>query len=376
MWIKRINILSLIAITTVMANIRACYAEGTVYWEWDNYGDQSTDWKFDDDHFSNVRWCYRTGNDYYFCGEYHKGDICNGNKYRPCCDNNHGYGHGAKKTMSNGKTYYCCNKNGAKHWRRIDGDKSWIHKVEIRQESTTNADGSVTKCTYKDIYTVCSGPNTIDKTEKSCFDCPAATPYYRNQTCVEFCGATDATMAFSSLGSNECAACETNDFQGIRQLDQYGCDENQTYDTTTGKCKAGTNDQVLYNVCVKCDPATQFFDATKKVCVNKNSDDLIKKSKVELKQCWLALSPRVYECCLKHGSDQLDAYLKLSRDEQQDDEAINELECCVNGGSWTDDACSPATQDTTNTSTGSDIAQIIQDVKQGAQAAQAALAAQ
>lgn len=322
--------------------------------------------------------CYHANNHYHFCGEYHSRDTCGGYTYYPCCDKSHGYGHGAKKTMDDGNTYFCCNKNGTKKWLKIEGgDKSWVQKVEIRQENTTNTDGSVTKCTYKDIYTVCSG-NTIDKTEKSCFDCPAATPYYRNQTCVEFCGATDATMAFSSLGSNECVACATNDFQGISQLDQYGCDEKQKYNTSTGICETGDNDQVLYNVCVKCDPATQFFDVTKKKCVNKNSDDLIKKSKVELKQCWLALSPRVYECCLKHGSEQLDEYLKLSSDQRKDDTSETQLECCVNGGSWENDACTTNTL-TDPAITGSAIGLIIQDVKQGAQAvqdAQAAMAAQ
>jgi hypothetical protein len=147
-------------------------------------------------------------------------------------------------------------------------------------------------------------------------------------------------MAFASLESNECVACETNAYQGIARLDQFGCNENENYEETSCK-KNKDNTRVLFNVCVKCNKETQYFDAGQGRCLDKSKQK--KKSKSELRQCWLALSTRAYECCIEKGSEKFMKYNALSAEQQSGEKYpsgdAGEIKCCINGGIWNGSNC-------------------------------------
>ncbi|MBQ2844409.1 MAG: hypothetical protein IJE79_00090 [Alphaproteobacteria bacterium] len=292
--------------------------------------------------------CYYADNHYYFCGEAHKGDRCGGSKkgyvYRPCCDHRHDYGHGAKETMDDGNTYFCCNKNGSKKWVQ-SSDKSFTTRTDITTELKTNSDGTSSLCTTTKKFTVCSANtgdgSTPDSEVTECHDCSADKPMYRNGECIAFCGQTDYTMAFSAVTSNECIECKTTKTSGIAQIDAYGCNwgEGKMWDATESKCVDKTETDTptfpAFNVCVKCNAETQFFDATKGICVNKNA--LPQKNKMELKQCWLALSTMAYKCCLELGYEEFEKYNNKTIAEQQTDKG--RFNCCVNGGYWNGGGC-------------------------------------
>lgn len=325
MWIKRINILSLIVITTVMASLSSCLA-------------------FDADkegiHKEHPACFYRKHGigTYIFCGPHFRGMKCGPKKrkYNPSFDKAVSYSHGESKEMSDGKKYWCCT-NETNRWEEGNDYTTGVEVSAPKQKA--NSDGTMSVCVTTTKHTVCG-----DFSSETCHNCPATTPFWRNGECTTFCGQTDYTMAFNGITSNECISCPTTGHQGIAEIDAYGCNwgAGQIWDQSSNKCKdRGESDtgptSLLFNVCLKCNPATQFFDTKTKSCVLKSSRE--QKNKMELKQCWLALSSRVYECCLKHGSAQLDEYLKLPTEQQQDDTSTTPLECCVNGGSWNNNSC-------------------------------------
>ena len=281
------------------------------------------------------------GGHYHFCGEFHKHDTCYGHTYRPAYDKEYGYGHGDKKTMDDGNTYFCCNKNGIKKWV-LSTDTDWITKTEITTELKPNSDGTTSLCTTTKKYTVCSNESTElipDTQVTECVNCTADAPYYRNGVCTTFCGQTDHTMAFESVSSNNCVSCPTTVSQGIAEIDGYGCNwgAGEMWDFSTAKCVVkGDSDApstTLFNVCLKCDPATQFFDTKTKSCVPKSSRK--QKGKAELRECWTALSTKAYKCCVDNGVTKFEEYNKQKKPEDTE----TKVGCCINGGTWNGDSC-------------------------------------
>ena len=278
------------------------------------------------------------GGHYYFCGEFHKLDTCGGHTYRPAFDTEYGYGHGDKKTMDDGGTYFCCNKNGEKYWKKWS-DTDWITNTETSTELKTNSDGTTSLCTTTKKYTVCSGEETPDSVVTECHNCTETAPYYRNGECTTFCGQTDYTMAFEGVNSNNCIECKTTKTQGIAEIDMYGCNwsAGKKWDADNNKCTdkldSDTPEVTLFNVCMKCNPETQFFDTKTKRCVTKS--ELPQKNKTELRQCWTAFSTAAYRCCIEYGADQLEIY----NDKKKPDDTSTKVGCCVNGGKWEGDSC-------------------------------------
>ena len=283
------------------------------------------------------------GGHYYFCGEFHKGDTCDGHTYRPAYDKEYGYGHGDKKTMDDGGTYFCCNKNGKKYWK-YDKDIDWITNTKTSTKLKTNSDGTTSLCTTTTKYTVCSEPDP-DSVVTECHNCTETAPYYRNGECTTFCGQTDYTMAFEGVNSNNCIECKTTKTQGIAEIDMYGCNwsAGEKWDTENNKCTdkgdSETPAVTLFNVCMKCNPETQFFDTKTKRCVTKS--ELPQKNKTELRQCWTAFSTAAYRCCIENGADKLEEY----NDKKKPDDISTKVGCCVNGGIWNGNSCQIGTSE-------------------------------
>ena len=285
------------------------------------------------------------GGHYHFCGEFHKHDTCGGHTYRPAYDKEYGYGHGDKKTMDDGKTYFCCNKNGKKEWVDSKG-MEWITDTQIETGLKSNSDGTTSLCTTTKKYTVCSVKSTEstelipDTQVTECVNCTADAPYYRNGVCTTFCGQTDHTMAFESVSSNNCVSCPTTVSQGIAEIDGYGCNwgAGEKWDFGSAKCVEVQGDSdapstTLFNVCLKCDPATQFFDTKTKSCVLKST--LKQKGKAELRECWTALSTKAYKCCVDNGVTKFEEY----NEKKNPEDKTTEVGCCINGGTWKGGSC-------------------------------------
>lgn len=240
------------------------------------------------------------------------------------------YSHGDTVVL-NGTNYACCREGKLGF---IATNKFWTSTVISKDNEpgttiNTNADGSVEYCRTVNRYSVCKpqSEGTPEFSYQICNTCKTPTVAYRNGECVEYCGQNDATMAFESDSSNTCIQCETNRYQGIK-IDDLG-----------------------YNVCQKCNPATQFWSEATGDCVNKS--ELKQSNKNELRSCWTAGSSIEYKCCLKYGEKALNDY-------KIDENKITDFKCCLEGSYKDGDICAENNGGDENNN-GSRIIEIITD---------------
>lgn len=279
--------------------------------------------------------CYVKDKSFYICREgFGNNSTCNDVKYKANRKNHHmyTYQHGASAKLD-GKNYYCCRAGDHSGWVEA-GNKPFYTATYIDPviTETTMADGTVKRCQITRRYTACNYLPDVktdgtsddwknpDYTYQDCHECAASTPYFRNGECVALCGQTDYTMAFESINSNNCIKCETTKSQGIISVDDQGTKDDK-----------GNFEPGLFNVCMKCNPATQFFDSSKG-CVEKSS--FSQSNKMQFKECWMAANSAMFKCCmtLNNGKALLDNYLKSSSDTSRNENQVKEFETCLGFG--------------------------------------------
>lgn len=277
--------------------------------------------------------CYVKDKSFYVCREgFGDRSQCDGVMYKANKKKHHSYiyGHGSSAQLD-GKKYYCCRSGDRSGWVEAGSNPFYTATyIDPTITETTLTDGTVKRCQITRRYTACNNLPTVkddgtsddwkkpDYTYQDCHECAAATPYFRNGECVALCGQTDYTMAFESINSNNCIKCETTKTQGIISVDDKGTkNDNEEF-------KPG-----LFNVCMKCNPATQFFDS-KKGCVEKSS--FLQSNKMQFKECWMAENSAMFKCCitLNNGKALLDNYLKS--ESEQNKNQVKEFEKCLGIG--------------------------------------------
>ncbi|MDE6481486.1 MAG: hypothetical protein K2L25_01545 [Alphaproteobacteria bacterium] len=157
-------------------------------------------------------------------------------------------------------TYWCCGGTTESEGKYVKS-RHWIVNTETERMSV--AGGTCNKLIQTDA---CGGQHIIECTEP---DTCAQGLTLRNRECIKPCGENEA---FESPSSNTCVSCEASLYQGL-SMDRQ--------------------------VCIKCDPYTEFFNRETKKCIKKSS--LQQYEKDTMRECWRC-PKSVYADCVKEMS--------------------------------------------------------------------------
>ncbi|MBD5391631.1 hypothetical protein HDR66_02385 [bacterium] len=223
--------------------------------------------------FVHCNWC--TTDHFYYCSnDMTKKSDCDGRKFNHA-DSVKGRHNNGDKFNWDGKQYYCYIKPGETDGTYIRSDAKSFYKQNDNGEDITEEkmktleNGLVCKQIYK--YNIASDePELVQDCNKP-DDCEIGKVMREKngqQKCVAPCS---GGQVFESADSDNCIACPTTQYQGIRYPDP-------------NDPKGFTDTVNLLGYCVKCDSATSFFDAKEKTCVSKG--DFEQKGKAVMKTCW------------------------------------------------------------------------------------------
>lgn len=188
----------------------------------------------------------KDGRKFYFCGK--SQSSCAGknvNKFSTQKTYKHQDSFTSK--YDSGRKFFCCNPDNADRGVWKEGS-SWYTTNTTATKELENGNGT---CNYTKRINICGDDESTDCTAPD--KCNPGTTL-RNGACVAPCA---NNTAFESATSNTCIACETTAYQGIN------------HDT---------------NLCIKCDPDTQFFDTQTKKCVSKTS--MTRITSAAMKKCY------------------------------------------------------------------------------------------
>lgn len=162
-----------------------------------------------------------------------------------------------------GNTYWCCGGTRTDVGQYVQGD--WITKQETETVKLETG-----RCQKKIKTTICGDTIVEDCDEPD--DCNPGLKK-RNGECIKPCGENES---FESETSNKCIPCPTTAYQGIGYVANIS--------------------RIPYEVCLKCDKDSEFYDNVRKGCFHKSSFKKI--SKTAMQKCWKCPVDYIKDCVI------------------------------------------------------------------------------